>query len=81
MAKNLLVGAACFFEGVGEDGKAMGVELSPGQDTLLVDGLGKGDHGRCPVDGFEGDGAEGVAEDVAEQRGGNGHVAFRRETP
>ena len=59
--------AASVFESVGEDGEPLWVERAGGQEPLLVGGGREGrDGGRSPSR-VEGDGAEGVADNVAEQ--------------
>ncbi len=60
--QNVGVGAAGFFKGIGQDGHTV-------EGTLIVDGLGDFLH-RAVVLGqpraMDGDGAEGIAEDVTE---------------
>src|SRR5262249_60221181 len=63
------VSAARLFERVGENGKAGGVEGAGGLDTLVVGGLRQRRHCGLSPSKVENDGAEGVAEDVAEEVG------------
>ncbi len=65
MREDLLVGAAGFFEGVGENCKAVGVQGAGGQGAIVVGGRRQCRHGGGLPGGVEGDGAEGVAEDAA----------------
>src|SRR4051794_13148993 len=51
--------AARVLQGVGQDGQVV-------EATVLVDGIGEGRDGGRPPGGIEGDGAEGVADDVPE---------------
>jgi hypothetical protein len=39
-----VVGAACFLQGVGEDGEAGGIEMAGRQISLFVGGLGQAGH-------------------------------------
>jgi len=58
--------AAGVFEGIRENGEAVGFEVSSRQEALVVSCLSKGgDEGARP-DGVEGCGAERVAEDVSQ---------------
>jgi hypothetical protein len=59
--------AARFFEGVGKDPEANGVKLPRRQGTLLIDSQGEAAHGRREPGGFDGDRAEGIAENVPQQ--------------
>jgi hypothetical protein len=56
------------FQGIGEDREAVRVEGAIGQLSLIVGGLGKSQDGRRLPSGGEGDGAEGVAENVAKEK-------------
>lgn len=65
--QDVAIGAAGVFEGVGEDSKATQIEMATRQFPFIVDRLGQlGDGGVVPGEpgGVDGDGAEGVAEDV-----------------
>jgi hypothetical protein len=61
------VGAAGVFKGVGQDGQAGGVEGARREGAFGVSRLGEGLHRRRSPRGGGADGAEGVAEDAAEQ--------------
>ena len=60
MAQDVLVAATCFRKGVGQF-------RHPLEGTVIVDGLGEGFHFGDEPRGVEGDGAEGVAEDVTQK--------------
>ena len=62
MVQDVGVGAATFFKGVGKDRHSV-------KCFFIVDRLGEVLNGGGEPDGVEGDGAEGVAEDVAKQSG------------
>jgi hypothetical protein len=66
VGEDVCVVAPGFFQGVGEDGKTRGVEFARRHDTLVVGGLGEVDDGGSTPDEVDGDGSEGVAEDVME---------------
>jgi len=62
-----LLVTACFFEGVGQDHEAAGVEVPAGEVAVVVGGLGEGDDRGGGPGGIEGEGAEREGpEDVAE---------------
>ena len=67
VAQDVGVVAAGFFQGVGEDGEAGAIEFARRQGTLVVAGLGEGDHGWSEPGWIDGDGSEGVAENVMEK--------------
>src|SRR5262249_32753390 len=54
------------FEGIGKDGEAVGVEGTGWEGAGVVGGLGQAQHDRGSPCRAEGDGAEGVAENAAE---------------
>jgi hypothetical protein len=68
MSEDLLVRAAGFFEGVGKHGEASRVEVAPGEQAVVIGGLGQADDDAVlPPQHGRGDGrhpAEGVAEDI-----------------
>jgi hypothetical protein len=70
MAQHILARTASFFQGISENGESAGAEGARWQVPLLVSGLGEADHGGIipsPDGGGEGDGTEGIAEEVSEQ--------------
>jgi hypothetical protein len=67
VAENLGIRAAALFEAVGQDGKTLRVEGPRWELGVLVRSSCKGQHGWAEPDWVKGDGAEGVAEVVAER--------------
>jgi hypothetical protein len=67
VSKDGSVGAAGFFEGVGEDEEAVRIKLAAGHLPLIVGRSGQGDNDGRSVGGIERDGAEGVGDDITEQ--------------
>jgi hypothetical protein len=60
--------AARFFQGIGEDGKAGVVQQPGGEKPVVVGGSCELKHGGRQPGRGEGDGAEGVSDDVTEER-------------
>src|SRR5438093_1147448 len=56
-------------QGVGEDGQAGVVQQAGGEEAVVVGGLCEVQHGGRQPGGGEGDGAEGVAEEVSQHVG------------
>jgi hypothetical protein len=69
MGEEVGVVAAGVFEGVSQDGEAVGFEGAGGQEAVVVGGCRQSGHCRRPPSKVEGHGAEGVADDVAEEVG------------
>jgi hypothetical protein len=67
--QDVSVVATGIFKGVGENDKAIRFQGASGKDALVGGSLGQGQHGGRSPGSVEGDGAEGVAEDTAEERG------------
>jgi hypothetical protein len=61
--------AAGFFQRVSKHGETFDVKLAPGQDAVVIGSLSEGHDRRCQRRGIEGDGAEGVADDVSKEKG------------
>lgn len=62
MAEDFLVGTSCFFEFVNKEGELV-------EGAVVVDSLCQGFNGGRKPGGVEGDGVEGIAEDVTEKSG------------
>jgi len=60
MVQNFRIVAACFFQGIGKGRKA-------DEGPVVVDLLGQMDHLGGEPGGVEGDGVEGIADDVTDQ--------------
>jgi hypothetical protein len=67
MPEDVGILAPGFLQSVGENGQAGIVQLSRGKKPIIVGGLCEVQHGGRHPGGSNGDGAEGVAEDVTEQ--------------
>src|SRR5262245_7584489 len=59
--------AAGVFEGVGQDGKPHGVQIAAGYLSLLVGGLGQGNHSGSEPGGIVREETEGVAGNITQQ--------------
>src|SRR5262245_51401842 len=70
MTENVRVRAACLFQSISEDREPAGVQCAGGQMPLLIGDLSEPNYHRVvPGEdgGRDGDRAEGIAEDVANQ--------------
>src|SRR5262245_54214759 len=67
MVEDGLLGAAGFFQAVCENGQARRVEVTTGQEALVIGSLGERHDRRASPGWGEPGRAEGVAEDVAQQ--------------
>jgi hypothetical protein len=56
-----------FLQGVGQHGQAVQIQLATGDMPFIVGGAGQGDDGGGAMGSGQGDGEEGVAEDVPEK--------------
>ena len=66
VGEDVVVVATDFFQSIRKDSETSGVEFARRQDSVFVGGLGKVEDGRREPDGVDGDGAEGVANYLAE---------------
>ena len=62
-----LAGCSGFLQGVGEHGKPVRIEFAARYAPFIVGNSGQGDDGGCPVGRSQGEGAEKVAEHIAQQ--------------
>ena len=65
--ENVSVGASALFQGVGQDGESLNFERPGRQNATVVGRLCQGQHGGNTPGGVEGEGTEGVAEEVAHE--------------
>ena len=67
MPEDVGVVAPGFFQGIGKDGEAVGIEFARWKGALIVGELSEGEYGRDEPVGVDGDGAEGISDDLTEE--------------